>query len=88
MAYSLDGLQQLGPGGAGPRIWVYSTVDPIATVNTSGYFNDASDLLAVRDVILVCDTNVPTTNWCNVLSNASGVVDISDGTAIAETDGD
>ena len=88
MAFSLSGLQQVGPGGNAPRIWVYSTTDAITTVNTSGYFNDASDVLQVRDVILVCDTSTPTTNWVNVLSNASDVVDVSDGTAIVETDTD
>jgi len=88
MAYALSGLQQVGPGGNAPRIWVYSTTDAIATVNTAGYFNNASDLLQVRDIIFVCDTNTPTTHLVSVLSNASGVVDVSDGTAIAETDGD
>lgn len=88
MAYALSGLQQVGPGGNAPRIWVYSTTDAIATVNTSGYFDDASDLLQVRDIIFVCDTNTPTTHLVSVLSNASGVVDVSDGTAIAETDSD
>ncbi len=88
MAYALSGLQQVGPGGNAPRIWVYSTTDAIATVNTEGYFNNASDLLQVRDIIFVCDTNTPTTHLVSVLSNASGVVDVSDGTAIAETDSD
>jgi hypothetical protein len=88
MAYALSGLQQLGPGGKAPRMWVYSTTDAIATVNTSGYFNDATDLLQVRDIIWVCDTSTPTTNIVSVLSNASDVVDISDGTAISETDTD
>ena len=88
MAYALSGLQQVGPGGNAPRIWVYSTPAAIATVNTAAYFNDASDLLQVRDIIFVCDTNTPTTHLVSVLSNASGVVDVSDGTAIAETDGD
>lgn len=88
MAYALSGLQQVGPGGNAPRIWVYSTTDAIATVNTAGYFNNASDLLQVRDIIFVCDTNTPTTHLVSVLSNASGVVDVSDGTAIAETDTD
>lgn len=88
MAYALSGLQQVGPGGNAPRIWVYSTTDAIATVNTAGYFDNASDLLQVRDIIFVCDTNTPTTHLVSVLSNASGVVDVSDGTAIAETDGD
>ena len=67
---------------------MYSTTDAIAVVNTSGYFNSASDLLQVRDVIIVCDTNAPTTHFVSVLSNASSVVDVSDGTAIAETDSD
>ena len=88
MAFALSGLYQVGPGGNSPRLWMYSTVDPIATVNTAAYFNDASDLLGVRDVIIVCDTNVPTTNFVSVLSNAAGVVDVSDGTPITETDTD
>jgi len=88
MAYALSGLQQIGPGGKAPRIWVYSTTDAIATVNTSGYFNDAADIVQVRDIIWVCDTSTPTTNIVSVLSNASSVVDVSDGTAISETDSD
>jgi len=88
MAFALSGLYQLGPGGNSPRVWVYSTTDAIADINTSGYFNDASDLLGVRDVIFVMDTSTPTTNLVNVLSNAAGVVDVSDGTAIVETDTD
>lgn len=88
MAFSLSGLSQVGPGGTSPRIWIYSTTDAIATVNTSGYFNSASDLLTVRDIIFVFDTSTPTTNIVSVLSNAAGVVDVSDGTAIAETDTD
>ncbi len=45
-------------------------------------------MLTVRDLIMVRDTNVPTTNFCTVLSNTGTVVDVSDGTAVAETDGD
>ena len=88
MAFSMSGLSQVGPGGTSPRLWIYSSADAIATVNTEGYFNNASSVLGVRDVIIVCDTNTPTTNLVSVLSNSSGVVDVSDGTAIAETDSD
>ncbi len=89
MAFARSGLYQVGPGGSGPRIWSYSTTDAIATVNTSGYFDDANVELSVRDLIFVFDTNTPTTNMVSVLSiSAAGVVDVSDGTAIAETDGD
>ena len=40
------------------------------------------------DVIIVADTNTPTTNFVTVLSNTGTVVDVSNGTAIVETDGD
>ena len=91
MAYSKDGLNLIGGGGkAGqaPQIWTYTSTDAIATVNTAAYFNSASTLLNVRDIIFVVDSNTPTLHIVSVLSNASGVVDVSDGTAIAETDGD
>ena len=39
-------------------------------------------------LFLVHDTNTPTTHFVTVLSNTGTVVDVSDGTAIAETDGD
>ena len=87
MAYAASGLARIG-GDSNGSLWMYSTADAIATVNTSGYFNDAASMLAVRDLIIVCDTNTPTTNFVNVLSNTGTVVDVSDGTAIAETDGD
>lgn len=87
MAYNAANLTRIG-GASNGDLWFYSSADAIADVNTSGYFNDASNMLAVRDVIIVVDTNTPTTSFVNVLSNASGVVDVSDGTAIAETDTD
>ena len=87
MAYSASGLARIG-GDSNGSLWMYTSADAIATVNTSGYFNSAANMLAVRDLVIVCDTNVPTTNFCTVLSNTGTVVDVSNGTAVAETDGD
>ena len=87
MAYSASGLTRLA-GGSGVNLYHYSTTDAIATVNTAGYFNDAANMLNVRDVIIVCDTNTPTTNLVSVLSNTGSVVDVSDGLAVPETDSD
>ena len=87
MAFSAAGLTRIG-GASNGDLWFYSTTDTIATVNTAGYFNSAANMLSIRDVIIVAATNTPTTNLCSVLSNTGTVVDISDGTAIAETDGD
>jgi len=87
MAYSASGLSRLA-GSSNMNLWSYVTTDAIATINSAGYFNSAANMLAVRDVIIVADTNTPTTNFVTVLSNTGTVVDVSDGTAIAETDGD
>ena len=87
MAFSASGLTRIG-GASNADLWFYTSADAIATVNTSGYINDAANMLAVRDLIIVCDTNTPTTNFVNVLSNTGSVVDVSDGTAVVETDGD
>ena len=87
MAYSASGLHRIG-GASGVNLWIYQTTDAIATVNSAGYFNNSANMLNVRDLIIVMDTNTPTTNFCTVLSNTGTVVDVSDGTAVAETDGD
>ena len=87
MAFVDSNLTQLSTGN-GFTLWHYSTTDTIATVNSAGYFNTAVKLLGVRDLIIVSDTNTPTMNFCIVLSNDGSAVDICDGTAIAETDGD
>ena len=87
MAFSAAGLTRIG-GASNGDLWYYSSTDAIGTVNTSGYFNDAANMLAVRDLIIVTDTNTPTTHFVNVLSNTGTVVDVSDGTAVVETDGD
>ena len=87
MAFVDSNLTQLSTGN-GFTLWHYSTPATIATVNSAGYFNTAVKLLGVRDLIIVSDTNTPTMNFCIVLSNDGSAVDISDGTAIAETDGD
>lgn len=87
MAYAASGLHKMA-GASGVQLFIYQTADAIATVNTEGYFNDAAGMLNVRDLIIVMDTNTPTTSFVSVLSNTGSVVDVSDGTAVAETDSD
>ena len=91
MAYASSGLTPIGgqsKAGNAPQMWAYKSADAIATVNTSGYFNSASDLLKVGDLMYIYDSNAPTASLVIVLSNASGVVDVSDGTAITVADAD
>jgi len=91
MAFSAANLTRVG-GDSNGSLWMYTVqsdeTDVIADINTSGYFNSAANMLAVRDLIIVRDPNTPTTHFVNVLSNTGTVVDVSDGTAVAETDGD
>ena len=91
MAFSRTGINPIGgqsKKGTAPQMWTYTSVDTIATVNSAGYFNDMSDDLSVGDVIFVHDSNTPTMSIAMVASNASGVVDITDGTTVAMTDSD
>jgi hypothetical protein len=91
MAYSSTGLNSAGgqsKAGNAPQIWTYTSADAIATVNTAAYFNDASSLLKVGDIIYVYDSATPTMSIVFVLSNASGVVDVSDGLTVTATDTD
>ena len=93
MAYTKVNLQPIGgqaKAGNAPQMWSYTAPgnDAIADINTEGYFNDASDVLKVGDLIHVWDSSVPTSTLVTVLSNASGVVDVSDGTALSVADAD
>ena len=73
MAYSAAGLYQVGPGGSGARIWVYSTTDNVSVVVGAGYFSDG-DLrgLAAGDVIQVVNTTNNTVNECQVTTVTTG----------------
>ena len=92
MAYSSTGLNAAGgqsKSGNAPQIWTYTSADSIATVNTTGYFDSASSLLKVGDIIFVYDSATPTMSIVYVLSNTSaGVVDVSDGLTVTATDTD
>jgi len=89
MAFARANLNLSSSGAAdAPKIWTYKSADAIATVNTSGYFNSATLELNVGDMIYCYDTATPTASLVVVLSNASSVVDVSDGTAISVADAD
>lgn len=80
----------IGQAIAGRRKWEYVSADPIATVNTNGYFTNGEELgMKVNDLLDVVDTNTPTTHLCIVNAvNANGSVDITDGLAVTATDSD
>lgn len=92
MAYSATGFATIGASKAGnaPSFYAYSTTDAIGDVNTSGYFNSLANLLSVGDVILVRSSTGGTQalTLVYVASNASGVVDVTDGLTITATDSD
>ena len=72
-------------------LYVYTTTDAHTAVDAAGYFNTLSDTLKVGDMIIVhgATGGTRTVTMHIVVSNASGVVDVSDGTVIgAVTDSD
>jgi hypothetical protein len=94
MAYDSAGLNAAGAqskAGNAPALWTYTTTDSAATVDTTGYFNGASSLLNIGDIIFRVTTSsgaVSTAGMHVVVSNASGVVDVTDTTAMTVTDTD
>lgn len=74
----------------GFTLWHYATVDAASAVDTAGYFNAASDMLRVGDMILAnLDTDgTPAAGILLVASNAAGVVDVADLTAVGAADTD
>ncbi len=94
MAFSTSELVLMAHG-RNRKLWFYDTTDTPATVDSSGYFNAASDMLGIGDIIMVMEVDdvatigsVTAAGWHIVLSNASGVVDVSNATVIAVTDSD
>lgn len=88
MAFARSGFYQIGPGGAGPRLWMYNTADAIATVIAADYFLEAINELAVNDVlILVTSTGgTPAVTFSYVNENDGTTIDIVDGLLIPATD--
>lgn len=94
MAYDRKRLRHVGQGQ-----WAYKTEDTAATVDTAAYFNEDGSPLKVGDTILrTTVTNIDASNEAvstqghhTVLTVTRGnpdVVDVSDTTALSQTDTD
>ena len=74
----------------GFTLWHYATTDAHTAARVAGYFNAASHLLRVGDMILA-NTGVGGTPVSGILlvnANSTGVVDTADLTTIGATDTD
>lgn len=92
MAFSSTGFVTVAAAKAGnaPSIYAYKTADAIADVNTSGYFNSLAQTLKVGDLIY-CVTSTGSTAVATltvVRSNTGSVVDVDNGTVLADTNSD
>lgn len=97
MAYSRENLQRIGPQNRGAPS-LFSFVDSgstLATIDGSGYFNDAADILKVGDFILVVGSNgygisIVNANTRDLTASppVSGVVDVTNATAVGTIDSD
>lgn len=90
MAFSLANFAFGNNAANAPCIHTYKTTDTAATINTSGYFNDIANQVRVGDLIYAfADTGgTPQGYMFTINSNSSGVVDVTDGTALGTTDSD
>jgi len=76
MAFTRDTLSgNIGVGGGGiSTLFTYTSPDTLADVEAVGYFNDASDVLEVNDLI---HTVATTFAIYRVSANVAGVVTIT-----------
>lgn len=89
MAYSSSNLSAISYAN-GFTLWHYRTDDLIADVDNIGYFNDASKMLRSGDFVFVNAgvDDIPTHGVVVVLSNAGGVVNVSNVTQFGAIDTD
>lgn len=75
---------------AGQRHWQYVSTDPITDVRVDGYITNAEELgIKVNDIVTVIDSDGNDADVAIVLAiNSNGSADLSDGTAISETNTD
>lgn len=100
MAFDKTGLNLVSGSKAGnaPQVWAYMTTDAAATVDTAGYFDNGSttntgmrNLMKIGDLIyrVTLSSGAFSTAGLHVVTgNASGVVDVTDATALGGTDTD
>lgn len=92
MAYSVTGLMLVAGSKAGnaPQVWTYKSNDLAEDIDGSGYFNDASSILKVGDLMYIhADADsTPAFGLAVVTSNSAGVVDITNLTTVGGTDSD
>jgi hypothetical protein len=93
MAFSATGFNTVGgqsKSGNAPAIYSYSSTDAQSVIRVSGYFNSVSSVLKVGDIVFCYSATggTPVMSTAYVVSNASGVVDITDGVTITATDTD
>ena len=85
MAYKAQNLSVIAYAN-GFTLWHYRTTeDAFATIDTTGYFDKASDMLRVGDAMYVTDST-GTTAQVFVMSNEYNVVDVSNALAATDTD--
>lgn len=95
MAYTAATLNPIGgqsrgsnTTGKGIALWTYTTDDASTAVDTSGYFNSASTLLRINDIIIVSTTSSGVTTGVGmhiVNANSGGVVDVTNVIALTST---
>ncbi len=68
--------------GGTVTLWLYKSVtDSLATMIASGYFDPVAELVRNGDIIIICDTNVPTIDMVTVTSaDGASTVTVLNGT--------
>ena len=88
MAYAQENLSPAGAqskAGKSPGMWTYKGTEAKSAIAGSGYFNSASSVLNIGDLIYYykTDSTVSASMHVVLTISAAGVVDVSAGTDIS-----
>jgi len=89
MAFESKNLSVLAYSN-GFTLWHYATVDVATDVDTSGYFNEAADMLRTGDMVMAnVDTDgTPGAGIFLVASSAASIVNLANITAVGASNTD
>lgn len=92
MAFNSDNLMLVAGSKAGnaPQMWTYKTNDLGTVVDGSGYFNNASSVLKIGDLVYVhADADSSATFGLHIVTgNSAGVVDVTNAVGLGSIDSD
>jgi len=82
VAFERKNLSRIGGSGFGNTVWMHSSTDAYATVQSADYFKPAITEMAKGDCVWVVDTATPTVYVTYVDAHSASAISTATGNAV------